>query len=171
MPVAWNILSSAHLCSWFPPLLGITGSPSICLDGRLVTAPGYDRGTGLFYSPGPGLDLPPVPDDPTPGEVADAAELVCSAVADFPFVVEPSGAGASRANALAALMTPIVRPAIAGRVPLVLLDKPQMGTGASLLAELIVTIATGSSAAMTQAPTNREEWGKSSSPSSRPAGP
>ena len=57
-------------------------------------------------------------------------------------------------------MTPIVRPMIAGRVPLMLFDKPQMGTGASLLAEVIVTIATGSSAAMTQAPTARDEWGK-----------
>ncbi|MEN6341107.1 MAG: hypothetical protein ABFC89_00955 [Methanospirillum sp.] len=160
MPVARNILSSAHLCSWFPPLLGILGAPAICPDGRLVTAPGYDPGTGLYYSPGPDLDLPPVPGDPTPGEVADAAALVCDAVADFPFVVEKNGVGASRANAVAALMTPIVRPMIAGRVPMLLLDKPQMGTGASLLAELIVTIATGSSAAMTQAPTARDEWGK-----------
>ena len=159
MPVARNILSSAHLCSWFPPLLGLIGSPAICLDGRLVTAPGYDPGTGLYYSPGAGLDLPPVPDDPTPEEVADAAAFVCDVVADFPFV-ENDGAGANRANAVAALMTPIVRPMIAGRVPMLLLDKPQMGTGASLLAELIVTIATGSSAAMTQAPTSRDEWGK-----------
>ena len=160
MPVARNILSSAHLCSWFLPLFGIIGSPSICLDGRLVTAPGYDSATELYYSPGHGLDLPPIPDDPTPGQVADAAALVCDAIADFPFVVETSGVGASRANAVAALMTPIVRPMIAGRVPMLLLDKPQIGTGASLLAELIVTIATGSSAAMTQAPTARDEWGK-----------
>ncbi len=160
MPVARNILSSAHLSSWFPPLLGIIGAPAICLDGRLVTAPGYDSATGLYYSPGHGLDLPPIPGDPTPDQVADAAALVCDAVADFPFVVEKSGVGASRANAVAALMTPIVRPMIAGRVPMLLLDKPQMGTGASLLAELIVTIATGSSAAMTQAPTARDEWGK-----------
>lgn len=160
MAVARNILSSARLSTWFPPLLGITGSPVVCLDGRLVTAPGYDRGTGLYYSPGPGFELPPVPHDPSPGEVADAAALVRETVEDFPFVVEEHDVETSRANALAALMTPIVRPMIAGRVPLVLLDKPQMGTGASLLAELIVTIATGSSAAMTQAPTSRDEWGK-----------
>jgi hypothetical protein len=160
MPVARNILSSAHLSSWFPPLLGIIGSPAICLDGRLVTAPGYDSATGLYYSPGPGLDLPSIPGDPTPDQVAEATALVCDAVADFPFVIEKSGVGASRANAVAALMTPIVRPMIAGRVPMMLLDKPQMGTGASLLAELIVTVATGSSAAMTQAPTARDEWGK-----------
>lgn len=160
MAVARNILSSARLTSWYPPLLGLTGTPVVCLDGRIVTAPGYDPGTGLYYSPGAGLDLPPIPDDPTPGEVADAAALVREVVADFPFVVEKDGADASRANALAALMTPIVRPLIAGRVPMILFDKPQMGTGASLLAEVIVTIATGSSAAMTQAPTNREEWGK-----------
>ena len=160
LPLARNILASARLCAWFPPLLGLTGSPAICPDGRVVAAPGYDAETGLYYSPDPGLELPPVPDDPTPGEVAAAAELVSDALADFPFVVEPGGAEASRANAVAALMTPLVRPMIAGRVPLVLFDKPQMGTGASLLAELIVTIATGSSAAMTQAPTSRDEWGK-----------
>ncbi len=160
MPVARNILSSAHLCSWFPPLLGIIESPAICLDGRLVTEPGYDRETGLYHSPGPGLVLPPIPDDPTPDQVAGAAALVSDTVADSPFVVEKDGIKASRANAIAALMTPIVRPMIAGRVPLMLFDKPQMGTGASLLAEVIVTIATGSSAAMTQAPTIREEWGK-----------
>ena len=160
MPVARNILSSAHLCSWFPPLLGIIESPAICLDGRLVTEPGYDQPTGLYYSPGTGLVLPPIPDDPTPDQVAEATDLIAGTLADFPFVVEKDGTKASRANAIAALMTPIVRPMIAGRVPLMLFDKPQMGTGASLLAELIVTIATGSSAAMTQAPTIREEWGK-----------
>ena len=160
MPVARNILSSARLCSWFPPLLGLTGSPVICWNGRIVTAPGYDAETRLYYSPAPDLDLPSVPDDPTPDQVARAAELVSDAIADFPFVVEAGGAEAGRANALAALITLLVRPMIAGRVPLVLFDKPQMGTGASLLAELIVTIATGSSAAMTQAPTNRDEWGR-----------
>ena len=160
MPVARNILSSAHLCSWFPPLLGIIESPAICLDGRLVTEPGYDPQTGLYYSPADGLVLPPIPDRPTPDQVAEATDRVIDTVADFPFVVENDGSEASRANAIAALMTPIVRPMIAGRVPLMLFDKPQMGTGASLLAEVIVTIATGSSAAMTQAPTIREEWGK-----------
>ena len=160
MPVARNILSSAHLCSWFPPLLGIIESPAICLDGRLVTEPGYDPQTGLYYSPADGLVLPPIPDRPTPDQVAEATDRVADTVADFPFVVENDGSEANRANAIAALMTPIVRPMIAGRVPLMLFDKPQMGTGASLLAEVIVTIATGSSAAMTQAPTIREEWGK-----------
>jgi hypothetical protein len=160
MPVARNILSSAQLCSWFPPLLGIIESPAICPDGRLIAEPGYDRETGLYYCPDPGLVLPPIPEDPSPDQVADAAALVSETVADFPFVVEQHGVEASRANAIAALMTPIVRPMIAGRVPLMLFDKPQMGTGASLLAEVVSTIATGSSAAMTQAPTLREEWGK-----------
>lgn len=116
--------------------------------------------SGLYYNPGNGLVVAPIPDEPTPEDIADATALICETVCDFPFVVEADGTQASKANAIAALMTPIIRPMIRGRVPMSLFDKPQMGSGASLLADMIVTIATGSSAAMTQAPTVREEWGK-----------
>jgi hypothetical protein len=160
MPVARNILASADLCTWFPPLIGIIESPGIHPDGTLILEPGYDVASGLYYAPSNGLAMPAIPDTPTPEDVAAATSLIRECVIDFPFVTEKNGTEASRANAIAALMTPIIRPMIRGRVPLSLFDKPQMGSGASLLADMIVTIATGSSAAMTQAPTVREEWGK-----------
>jgi hypothetical protein len=74
---------------------------------------------------------------------------------DFPFVDS-----ASRANALALLLTFVLRPAILGPVPLAIIDKPGPGTGASLLAEAVSTIATGRPAAMMTVPREEDEWRK-----------
>ncbi|HWR50070.1 MAG TPA: hypothetical protein VN428_03130, partial [Bryobacteraceae bacterium] len=72
-----------------------------------------------------------------------------------PFADEPS-----RANALASMLTPLVRPAIEGPVPLALFDAPQAGTGKTLLAEVVAGIATGRPAETFSAPTDPEEWRK-----------
>jgi len=50
---------------------------------------------------------------------------------DFPFADE-----ASRANALALLLLPYVRPLIVGPTPLHLITAPTQGTGKDLLAQL-----------------------------------
>jgi hypothetical protein len=84
-------------------------------------------------------------------------EVLC----DFPFVDDGAACSASQANACALLLTPIVRPLLGdGRVPLAVLDKPQQGTGASLLAEIMSTIATGRPAAMMSSPRSHAEWRK-----------
>src|SRR5260370_8082341 len=62
------------------------------------------------------------------------------------------------ANALALLLTPLIRQAINGHVPLALLDATRPGTGKSLLAELVALIATGRKAAMMGAPYDDDEW-------------
>jgi len=49
---------------------------------------------------------------------------------------------------------------IDGNVPLALLDKPQAGTGASFLAEVVAMIATGRPANMMGAPDTEDEWRK-----------
>ena len=72
----------------------------------------------------------------------------------------PYADAASKANTWALLLTPILRPAIQGNTPLALIDKPQAGTGASLLAELVALLASGRPAAMMTAPNNDEEWRK-----------
>ena len=65
------------------------------------------------------------------------------------------------ANARALLITPAVRRAIPGPVPVALNDAPSPGTGKSLLAEIVSLIHTGSSAAMKPAPVrDEEEWRK-----------
>jgi hypothetical protein len=96
---------------------------------------------------------------PTVNERAAARALLDDVLHDFPFADD----GASRSNALAALLTPLVQQVIAAPIPLALIDKPIMGTGASLLTEVISLIATGRAAATLTAPTGRgaeEEWKK-----------
>lgn len=139
----------------FPALVGITEVPVLRPDGTLLTTPGYDSATRLIYDPAPGLDMPPIPDSPTVDDVTGARALLDELLCDFPFPDDPS-----RANVLALLLTPIIRPAIAGQVPLALLDKPQAGTGASLLANVVALIATGRSAAFMTAPRDDDEWRK-----------
>src|SRR5262245_56979558 len=81
--------------------------------------------------------------------------LLEEAMGEFPYVD-----AASKANALALFLTPILRTAIAGPVPLALIDAPQAGTGKSLLTRLLATIVTGRSAAIMTAPASDEEFRK-----------
>src|ERR1019366_2314257 len=74
---------------------------------------------------------------------------------DFPFANK-----ASRANAIASMLTPVVRPAIDSPTPLALYDAPQAGTGKTLLAEVVPIISTGRAAETFSAPNDPEEWRK-----------
>lgn len=139
----------------FPPLLGIVETPFVTQSGHVVLEPGYNEETRLMYTPGR-LLMDEISQEPTQQEIEDAIELLQEVICNFPF-----GDDASKANTIAAMITPIVRPAIRGPVPLVLFDKPQAGTGASLLSEVIALIATGRSNAMMTAPKSDEEWDKS----------
>lgn len=139
----------------FPALVGIIEAPTLRQDGHLLTAPGYDPDTRLYYIPAAGLNVPPIPDRPTEDDKQAAIGLLREIIANFPFEDD-----ASRANALAAMITPVARPMIPGPVPMVLFDKPQAGTGASLLAEVVALIATGRPSAMFTAPADDEGWKK-----------
>lgn len=144
------------LGAWdFPALESITESPALRLDGTVLTMPGYDVITRLYYAPAPGLKVPTIPDTPTESELKVAIGLVLEILCDFPF-----DSGASRANAIGALLTPVLRPAVNGIAPLPIIDKPQAGTGASLIADVISIIATGHFAATMGLPQSEEEWEK-----------
>lgn len=148
------------LSTWpFPALVGLTECPCLRPDGTVITEHGYDGATALFYEPAPGLTLPAIPAEPSQADAKAALKyLLDDLLIDFPFV-EP----ADRTNMLACLLTPIVRSAILGNVPLCLLDKPSPGSGASLLSDLVGLISTGKHAAKQTAPEGRyaeEEWRK-----------
>jgi hypothetical protein len=138
-----------------PALTGITEVPVVRPDGTVLTEPGYDSLTRLYYIPSPRLVVPPIPNNPNDEDISSASELMLEPLADFPF-----DSDASLANALATMLTPILRPMIDGPVPLALFDKPQQDTGASLLAEVISLIATGRAAAMMTAQKDDEGWRK-----------
>ena len=151
--VIQNILAAGE---WpFPPLQGIAESPVLRPDGTILSTPGYDEKTRLLYLPALGLDVPEISQEPTQGDVAASIEVLEETIGEFPFADE-----ASKANALATMLTPLVRPAIKGKTPLSLIDAPQMGTGKGLLSEVIGVISTGRDAAMMAAPREEEEWRK-----------
>lgn len=138
-----------------PPLEGITAAPVLRSDGTVLDRPGYDRDTRLMYAPLPGFEAPPVPENPTPEQLRAAVAQLREPLADFPF---DSQASAANANAL--VLTPFLRPAIDGPVPLALIDAPQAGTGKTMLAHIVSILATGHPAAVVSAPTREEEMQK-----------
>jgi hypothetical protein len=139
----------------FPPLEAVVEVPVLRPDGTVLSTAGYDPITKLFYAAARRLVVPLVPDTPTATEVRAALGCLTDILQDFPFT---DRAGA--ANTLGLLLTPVLRPAISGQVPLALIDKPKRGTGATLLAQVVTGIALGSATDLTTAPRDDEEWRK-----------
>lgn len=153
LDVVQDILS---LKQWeFPHLAALTEVPVVRMDGTLLTQPGYDAVTGLYYHPPPEFKLPAIPDAPKESDVRQAVTLIKEVLCDFPF-----DGRASAANALAIMLTPILIPIIDGLVPLAVFDKPQPGTGASLLCDVVALIATGQTAGKLGGYRKEEEWRK-----------
>ena len=138
-----------------PALQAIVETPVMRKDGTIFSTPGYDPVTRLYYSPSPGFGEITTPDNPSDEDVDAARELLEEMLCDFPFVDE-----SSKANAIAAMITCPLRPLLSGNVPLCMFDKPQPGTGGSLLAESIAMVATGRDVSMSAAPSDEEEWRK-----------
>ncbi|GER88885.1 hypothetical protein KDW_30470 [Dictyobacter vulcani] len=139
----------------FPALDGIVEFPVLRPDGTLLTTPGYDEMTQLYYSPVPSLYVPSIAEHPTDEDVVNALTLIDEAIGQFPYENQ-----ASQANTIALLLTPLIRQAIGGHVPLALIDATRPGTGKSLLAETVAMIATGRKATMMTAPYGDDEWRK-----------
>jgi putative DNA primase/helicase len=121
----------------FPALTGVTKVPLFRPDGTLLSERGYDDPTGLIYDPPEDLEIS-VPEEPTQGDVEEALKLISEMIGDFPYQDQ-----ASLANTLALALTPVLREAIDGPVPLAAIDKPSPGTGASLLVENLALVTTG----------------------------
>lgn len=139
----------------FPPLDAIVETPVMRPDGTILDVPGYDTATRLYYLPRAGMDSCAVPLTPTQDDIKAALDIIWDVIGEFPYVEQ-----ADRANALALLLTPIVRPAIKRHIPLGLIDAPKQGTGKGLLADVVAITATGETASILTAPDNEEEWDK-----------
>jgi hypothetical protein len=143
--------------TWKVPLIrGMINAPVVREDGSILCAIGYDEATRLYYAQCENLQIPEIPDYPTKEDAKKAAKFVLDEVLhDFPFLDD-----ASKANTLAAFVTPIVRPMINGQTPIGLIDKPAPGTGASKILDLISIIATGKEMAALSPAENEDEWRK-----------
>jgi putative DNA primase/helicase len=139
-----------------PVLAGIVTAPVFGSDGTLITEPGYHPAARLLYEPAQSFVLPPVPQRPTPAQIAAARSLVLDdLLGDFPFVGE-----AELAHALALLLLPFMRPMITGPTPLHMVEKPAPGTGATLMVDAISIITTGTSASVMVEGRDEDEWRK-----------
>lgn len=131
-----DILALPDLAS-LPLLSGLLSAPTLRPDGSVLSADGYDPQTRLLLTTRT-LDVPPIRDHPDDAEVERSLHLIDDLIGDFPFADR-----ASRANAVATLITPILRPAIPGVTPLIAIDAPQPRSGKTLIAQLVGLISTG----------------------------
>jgi hypothetical protein len=155
MEVVKDILALPPAHWGFQSLDGVVEAPVLRPDGSILDNAGYDPETRLYYAPDPDLQVTEIAEHPSCDHIKAAVDLINLAIGDFPFVDH-----ASQANAIAAMLTPIVKPAINSPTPMALLDAPQAGTGKSLIGDLISIIATGRPGEMFSAPCDEDEWRK-----------
>ena len=116
--------------SWpgLPVLRRIISTPVLRPNGTLLQTPGYDPATGFYLAANGHLD--PIPDRPTPQQVDAAREFLLERVLrDFPW-----RSPADRANYLALLVTPLVRPFIRALAPFGMIEASMPGSGKTILA-------------------------------------
>jgi hypothetical protein len=137
-----------------PPVAGIIETAAVREDGTILVKAGYDAATRLLCVPAEGLTIPPIPENPTKLGVQAALNLLLEPFWDFPFEAQ-----ADRANALALLLTPLLKPVV-GLAPLGIISAPDAANGKTLIASTIGLAATGQHQPLMSLPRGKEEWAK-----------
>lgn len=125
-----------------PSLVGTIEAPTLRPDGSILETPGYDEATGLFYDPG-STTFPELPEKPTRDDALAALAVFQELLRGFPFVDRsgPTG-GSDFAVALASILTALIRRSLKS-APLFAYRAPKMGSGKSLLADVVSMVAVG----------------------------
>jgi DNA polymerase family A len=132
-PTIDAVLSSADR---FLELRRISRVPFAREDGTACVHPGYDSATSTLLISD--LEMQPIPDEPDAGYVAWATGVLLNDwLGDMPFKNE-----ASRANALALILTTLVRSQLP-IVPLAVVSGLQPGVGKGLFGDCLSIFATG----------------------------
>jgi hypothetical protein len=118
-----------------PVLRTLTTSPIINSDGGIV-ASGYDN-VSRVYVGYTGGELPPVASNPTGEHIAAALKWFDELLIDFPFADT-----ASRTHAILLALSPLMRN-FTGLAPLFVLEAPEKGSGKTLLADVLISLTTG----------------------------
>ncbi len=165
-PTARDLAEYLARGTWpFPALAGIIEAPTIRPDGTILQEAGYDEVTGLYYWPDSALSVPTISENPSETERTKAIGLLLELLHDFPFARREDDrvpdADEHKANALGAIITPVIRPAIPhSDIPAAVISSPQQGTGKGLLTEVIAVIATGHPPHVMTKPDSDEEFRK-----------
>ena len=130
----------------FPNLQRLVRTPFFDRNGRLVHTSGYHRESQCYYDPQQNFVLPHVPEHPTSEQALLAREFVMGNLFhDFPFDDGQGCGKSSRSHAFALLLLFFMRDMIQENTPGHFLTKPSPGTGASLLIDSVLLVATGQS--------------------------
>jgi putative DNA primase/helicase len=128
-----NVLSCAQ---WpFGEIEGVHQSPTMDAAGNIVAERGYSADMKLYIDTRAKADIP---NRPTPDQVTAAAALIKDLLSDFCFERD-----ADEANAIALLVTAVLRPMISGNVPAFCINAAMQGSGKTLLGKTIIAAATG----------------------------
>jgi hypothetical protein len=136
--------------SWRVPVLtGIISAPLMREDGTILSQPGYDRESGLFFVWEE--TWPTISDQPTHADAETALGILHAPFEEFPFVAEEDVT-----VHIAAILTAIQRRTL-GACPIFGYTAPAQRSGKSLLAESAAIVATGKPAPATAVSGDREE--------------
>ena len=145
-PPHWAVEVLQGRTGWpFPLLEGLIQSPTLRPDGSILAQPGYDARTGLYLDCN-GTTFPRLPASPTVDEARRALGQLIEVFADFPFAIRDPRAGTQNpylSATIAAVLTLVGRPAIAGNVPLFGVTATAAGSGKGKLVDAICRIGTG----------------------------
>jgi hypothetical protein len=121
-------------------LVGVVEVPVLRADGTILQRTGYDAQTGLIFDPQ--IRFPEISQRPARDDARRAVDELLEVIAEFPYPSDHHKSGW-----LSAVITPLVRYAIAGPAPLHLFDANSPGSGKTLQADAASMIVTGRPAA------------------------
>jgi hypothetical protein len=140
----------------FPALDIVAESPRFASDGELILTPGYHPGSRMYYSPPPVLCGMSVSLRPTRAELDHSKRLILDELLhDFSFANQ-----ASRANAVACMLSPFVRLMIQGPTPNHHFTASTEGTGKGLCAAACAFPYLGRQPDLTAQKETEAEWRK-----------
>jgi len=143
-PDAYTVKSVMSSQREFTPLDRVTRTPFIRDDGTVRLKPGYDTSTRTALVMDEDMAQVSVSSSPTQAQAVAAAKLILDEwLGDMPFFTR-----ASRANALAMVLTPFVRGHKSIKLaPMAVINGLQPGVGKNLLADCLSLLVTGKVAA------------------------
>jgi len=127
------------------PVTGVIETPSMRPDGSVIDIPGFDAATAYVYAPQ--CEYPRLPTSPSIDDARRALRDLQEPWQDFPVTSD-----AGRTVPVAAVLTLVGRPAIVGSVPGIFFDASTRGSGKSLQAKCVSTIAHGRECSVTTWP-------------------
>lgn len=142
-PQTWlvdAIYKRGHYGKAIRRLTGIVTTPTMRVDGSIVSEAGYDARTGLIYRPN--CTYPAIPEMPTQQDAAKSLAELLGVLVDFPMFDAADG------SAWASMVLSMIgRSCIDGHVPLFAVTANIRGAGKSLLVDAATLIAYGRQAA------------------------